>query len=108
MFKGLPEHGMCYYDATQINGSKRLVVILKVGESGYYPVDVHPSNVHKLNKSLGVTNQQREAMMSGSMHLWTSPMANPENYNDAGEFVKPMRRSNRERNKCNIDENKGD
>ena len=45
---------------------------------------------YSINEALGVTNQQREAMLAGSIFGWDCPAANPNNYDEAGN-VCPVR-----------------
>ncbi len=42
-----------------------------------------------LNRALGVTKQQESAMKGGVAHGWSSPWADPDNYNAAGQYVGP-------------------
>ena len=75
-----------------------LVVILKRGETGFYKTDIPFSSkeeaktlVDEYNKKLGVTKAQAEAMKAGSMFGWTCPAADPKNYDDQGQPIKPKR-----------------
>jgi len=79
MSKVLPE--FCYYDN---NGE---VVIIKKGMSGYFATDFKKP-VIELNKSLGVTEGQVEAMVVGSMFGWNCTGADPNYYNDDGSVKK--------------------
>ena len=45
--------------------------------------------VEALNKKLGVTKRQAEAMLVGSMFGWHAKGANPDNYNDDGTMLDP-------------------
>lgn len=76
-----------------------LVVILKRGETGYYKTDIPFSSkgeaqalVDEYNKKLGVTKAQAEAMKAGSMFGWACPAADPKNYDDQGQPIKPKHR----------------
>jgi hypothetical protein len=62
-------------------------IILKKGESGYYPLTNEAETVmslDELNGELGVTRGQREAMYIGSLFGWDVPGANPAMYGDDG------------------------
>jgi hypothetical protein len=75
--------GQCFAKLAHVG----LVGIVK-GESGYRPVPQDLlekfGTIDKLNNALGVTLQQREAMVVGSMFGWGVPGANPDNYDDEG------------------------
>ncbi len=76
------------------------IVIVKRGESGYYPQqvgivypDLLPKEqaqgiVNERNAELGVSRQQSEAMLTGSMFGWDCPAADPNNYNPDGTWRK--------------------
>lgn len=73
------------------------VVMLKKGESGYYPTRYETNSeaeakqlVDELNADLGVDKAQAEAMFVGSMFGWDVPGANPALYDEDG---KPINRS---------------
>lgn len=67
------------------------VIIIKNGESGYYPLDYKElRSVDELNKGLGVTKAQAEAMSVGSMFGWDVPGADPNNYDENGKFKKDV------------------
>lgn len=75
-----------------------MVVILKRGETGYYKTDIPFTSkeeahalVDEYNRKLGVTKGQEEAMKAGSMFGWTCPAADPSNYNEQGNPIKPKR-----------------
>ncbi len=75
------------------------VVILKCGETGFYKTDIPFSSkeeaqtlVDEYNKKLGVTKAQAEAMKAGSMFGWACPAADPKNYDDQGQPIKPRHR----------------
>lgn len=88
----LPEQ--CY--STLLDTGK--VVILKRGETGYYKADIPYTNkeeaqalVDEFNRKLGVTKAQAEAMSAGSMFGWACPAADPQNYNEEGQPIRPKR-----------------
>lgn len=75
-----------------------LVVILKRGETGFYKTNIPFSSkeeakslVDEYNKKLGVTKAQAEAMKAGSMFGWACPAADPKNYDEHGQPIKPKR-----------------
>ncbi len=64
------------------------LIMLKRGESGYYPPDFNPIKLlehwgtgrqaaNALNARAGITRAQEEAMVAGSMFGWNMPGANP-------------------------------
>ena len=78
---GLPE--MCF--STLMTTGQ--LICIKRGETGYYPSEWDTGNkehnvslADELNKNLGVTPAQRQAMEIGSMAGWDVPGANPSNY----------------------------
>jgi len=81
----LPE--LCYSTLSATGA----VIIIKNGESGYYPY-THTTNDRKknretadlINERLGVTKAQENAMVIGSMCGWTVPGAKPWNYEQDG------------------------
>lgn len=82
----LPE--VCY---AQKAGERRKVVLLKRGETGYWPLNADrdaefPDEasaskfVHEFNARLEVTPAQREAMINGSIFgCWHTEGADPDN-----------------------------
>ena len=46
-----------------------------------------------MNRNIGVTPAQREAMKAGSMFGWHTPAADPKNYTEKGTPIKPKNRS---------------
>lgn len=64
-------------------------VLIKRGESGFYPLDTDKfpqavaepeAFVSQMNKQMGVRPSAAEAMKLGSMFSWDMPGANPEAY----------------------------
>lgn len=75
------------------------VVILKRGETGYYKTDIPYSTKEKArelvsehNGKLGVTKAQEEAMKAGSMFGFQVPGADPKNYDENGQAIKPRQK----------------
>lgn len=67
------------------------IVILKKGETGYYPTDIPFGSkeeareiVDSQNKKLGITKAQEEAMKAGSMFGFQVPAADPKSYEENG------------------------
>ena len=73
------------------------VIIIKYGESGYYPCDYTTNDRQKnretadlVNERLEVTKAQEKAMVTGSMFGWTVPGAKPWHYDQNGNpHIKP-------------------
>ena len=89
----LPERCYAYLPTTQEIG------IVRKGESGYYRSDLSPAYgqdgkafVEELNRQGGVSKAQVEAMIAGSMFGWACPAADPANYDENGQLLKPKRR----------------
>lgn len=74
----LPEVAYVQNDGIIFNTSTKVIVI-KRGESGYYPINTKLS-AKELNEAAGVSPQQREAMLTGSMFGWNVPAADPDCY----------------------------
>ena len=63
----------CY---TETNGQQTLIIN---GHMGHYPVKLEnngdkPSSTNALNKMLGVTKEEVDIMVGGSMFGWNTPM----------------------------------
>jgi len=82
IFEGLPP--LCY---STLNSTGE-VIIIKRGESGYFPIKDQTglTDIDLLNKNLGVTKAQVEAMKIGSMFGWHVAGANPAEYDENGRF----------------------
>lgn len=74
-----------------------VIVIIKRGESGYYPTqDTYVGrDVDELNASLGVTPAQAEAMLNGSIFGWHVPAADPEQWDAMTAYKSAQARSRR-------------
>lgn len=75
------------------------IVIFKKGENGYSETDLATGDkenalalVEMCNKKLGVNKAQAAAMLAGSMFGWHMPAADPANYDEAGQPLKPGQR----------------
>lgn len=75
-----------------------MIVILKRGETGYYKTDIPFTSkeearalVDEYNRKAGITKGQEEAMKAGSMFGWACPAADPKNYDEQGQPIKPKR-----------------
>lgn len=80
--------------------SENKIGIINKGEMGY--TDSKSGNgkpsenrrlVDEMNRNIGVTPAQREAMKAGSMFGWHTPAADPKNYTEKGTPIKPKNRS---------------
>ncbi|MEG0892716.1 MAG: hypothetical protein RR998_05070 [Oscillospiraceae bacterium] len=75
-----------------------MVVILKRGEKGYTPSGMHIEGktareaADISNDTIGVTKAQEAAMLAGSMFGWHTPAADPKNYDDNGQPIKPKQK----------------
>lgn len=83
----LPER--CY----TVHAETGEMIIVKKGESGYYPSDLDSKDASfsrmiatENNEKLGVTKTQEECMSAGSMFGWDVPGADPANYDANGRF----------------------
>lgn len=71
------------------------LIIITKGEVGYAPSRMvmqgksARESADLANETMGVTKAQAAAMLAGSMFGWAVPAADPQNYNDKGEPVKP-------------------
>ena len=75
------------------------IVIIAKGEKGYYHIEVTENTpeenrrfVDRQNAKLGITRGQEEAMKAGSMFGWSTPAADPKNYDDNGTPIPPTRK----------------
>ncbi len=70
------------------------LIIIKNGESGYYPSEWDTGNreenrdiASSHNESRGISDIQESAMLAGSMFGWDTPGANPQWYLDNAKYV---------------------
>ena len=90
----LPE--LCY--GTLLDTGK--IVIYKRGETGYYPTDIPYTSkeeariiVDEQNAVGGVSKAQEAAMAAGSMFGFDVPAADPSNYDENGQPIKPRHKN---------------
>ncbi len=76
-----------------------MIVILKRGETGYYPTDIPYKDkaeakeiVDEMNGKGGVSKAQSEAMKAGSMFGFQCPAADPKNYDENGTPIRPKQK----------------
>lgn len=88
----LPEKSFSFLESTG-----ELIVITR-GEMGYQPTgqwaqDMSPQEgADALNDTIGVTKAQAAAMKAGSLFGWDTPTADPKNYDEQGQAIKPRHR----------------
>lgn len=75
------------------------VIILKKGETNYYRTDIDMGSreqntalAEEYNQKMGITKAQAAAMSAGSMFGWDCPAADPKNYDENGQLLKPKHR----------------
>ena len=77
---------------------KRAIVMFERGFDGYRSASFATKGrtsqklVDELNGELGVTKAQAAAMLAGVMQGWASPAADPKNYDEQGQPIKPRHR----------------
>ncbi len=77
------------------------LILITKGKSGYAPCYDFSTNSEADNKEFandrnankGITKAQVEAMVAGSMFGWHTPAADPKNYDDNGNPIKPKRKN---------------
>ena len=89
MFEGLPE--LCY-SKEPISGK---TIILQRGQEGYNNLEngYEQLNPEEMNEKLGITKAQVSALLTGSMFGWHVPGANPESYDENGNFKSKTKKS---------------
>lgn len=73
------------------------LILLKKGEQGYTPCFDFSTDDYEQNRSFaddrnvknGVSKAQEAAMLAGSMFGWQTPAADPKNYDEQGQPIKP-------------------
>lgn len=75
------------------------LIIIKKGESGYYRTDIDMGSkaenralAEEYNAKSGISKAQEQAMSVGSMFGWAVPGADPKNYDDQGQPIRPKRK----------------
>lgn len=75
------------------------IIIVHKGESGYYHTGKYGQDhaeaqtiVAECNESGNVTKAQAAAMLAGSMFGWEVPAADPKNYDEQGQPIKPKQK----------------
>jgi hypothetical protein len=83
----MPE--LCY--STMLDSGA--VIMIKYGESGYYPCDYTTNDRQKnretvdlINEEMEITKGQEQAMLAGSMFGWDIPIAKPWKYDENGKL----------------------
>lgn len=79
------------------------IIIVKKGESRYYHSDKYghdraaaQSIVNEYNEINGVTKAQAAAMLAGATLGWDTPAADPKNYDEQGQPIKPKHHDRRD------------
>lgn len=86
--RGLPRY--CYgYLPTE-----KEEIRIDFATSGYTPYRKMASgrSAKEMNREIGVTPAQAEAMKAGSMFGWNCPAADPKSYNEQGKMIPPKKR----------------
>ena len=90
--------GKCF---TTLPSADKLIIIQK-GEMGYIPSEMQIAGktareaADIANDTIGVTKAQEAAMLAGSVFGWQTPAADPKNYDDNGNPIKPAKKKSRE------------
>ena len=77
---------------------KRAIVMFERGFDGYRSAPFAAKRgtsrklVDELNGELGITKAQAAAMLAGAMRGWADPAADPKNYDEQGQPIKPRHR----------------
>ena len=82
--RGLPRYSYAYLPTTQEE------IRVDIAESGYTPIrkQGNARAANEMNRELGITPAQTEAMKVGSMFGWDVPGADPKNYDETGKAIK--------------------
>jgi len=76
---------------------KRAIVMFERGFDGYRSASFATKGrtsqklVDELNSEMGVSKAQAAAMLAGAMRGWADPAADPKNYDEQGQPIKPRR-----------------
>ena len=77
---------------------KRAIVMFERGFDGYRSASAVTRGrtsqklVDELNSGMGVSKAQAAAMLAGATQGWATPAADPKNYNEQGQPIKPRHR----------------
>lgn len=82
--RGLPRYCYAYLPTTQEE------IRIDFAESGYTPYRKQGNGraANEMNRELGISPAQAEAMKTGSMFGWDVPGADPKNYDENGKAIK--------------------
>ena len=82
--RGLPRYSYAYLPTTQEE------IRIDIAESGYTPIRKQGNNraANEMNRELGISPAQAEAMKVGSMFGWDVPGADPKNYDENGRSIR--------------------
>lgn len=81
------ERGLPAYAYAMSRYTQRVVRVVR-GENTLFGISVQ-GTVDVLNEAAGVSRAQAAAMYGGAVCGWDSPMADPNNYNEAGVYIGP-------------------
>ena len=74
------------------------MILITKGKKGYIPIGIPDEKItpreaaNTANKAAGVTRAQEKAMLVGAMSGWDKPGADPKNYNENGEPIRPQKK----------------
>ena len=82
--KGLPLYSYAYLPTTQEE------IRIDIAQSGYTPIRKQGNGraANEMNRELGISPAQAEAMKVGSMFGWNVPGADPKNYDENGKAIR--------------------
>ncbi len=91
--RGLPRYCYSYLPTTKEE------IRIDFGEMGYIPYRKMASDrsAKEMNRELGITPAQAEAMRVGSMFGWNCPGADPKSYDEKGKLLPPSKSGKEER-----------
>ena len=80
----LPRYSYAYLPTTQEE------IRIDIAESGYTPIRKQGNSraANEMNRELGISPAQAEAMKVGSMFGWDVPGADPKNYDENGRSIR--------------------
>lgn len=91
--RGLPRYCYAYLPTTKEE------IRIDFAESGYTPIRKQGNGraANEMNRELGITPAQAEAMKAGSMFDWNVPAAYPQSYDESGKLIQKKPREQEER-----------